>query len=147
VSREAVDVYARNLRSTVAVARAAGARTLLVIQTARLRAGREPADRAYLTSWTPGLTAEGYLDGVRRFAAAARELAEGSAAAVFDPFADGGFEDGDFADPIHFSAAGSRKFAARIAGEIRRLREAPGPVAAAIIRPPSAGGPAPVTHD
>jgi lysophospholipase L1-like esterase len=147
VSEAAVAVYARNLRSTVAVARAAGARTLLVVQTARLRAGREQEDRAYLTSWTPGLTAEGYLDGVRRFAAAARGLAGEGAAAVFDPFADGGFDDGDFGDPIHFSPAGSRKFAARMAEEIRRLRETSGPRAAANIRAPSASGPAPIAHD
>lgn len=118
---EAVEVFARNLRSTAAVARAFGARVLLVAQTARLRAGSETFDRAYLESWTPGLTAAGYLDGVARYNAAARALGGEGVAAFVDPFADGSFGDADFADPVHFSAAGSDRFAARIATEVRAL--------------------------
>ncbi|MCL4807985.1 MAG: SGNH/GDSL hydrolase family protein [Thermoanaerobaculia bacterium] len=131
---EAVEVYARNLRSTVAVARAFGARTLLVAQTARIRKGTEAPDRSYLESWTPGLDADGYLDGVARYNAAARALAGEGLADFVDPFADDLFSDADFADPVHFSAAGSRKFAARIAAELGRIRSAGGGESAANIR-------------
>jgi len=118
---EAVEVFSRNLRSTAAVASAFGARPLLVAQTARLRAGSEAFDRSYLESWTPGLTAAGYLDGVARYNAAARALGEEGVAAFVDPFSGGDFTDADFADPVHFSDAGSNRFAARIAAEIRAL--------------------------
>lgn len=119
---EAVAVFARNLRSTAAVARAFGARTLLVAQTARVRAGHESFDRTFLESWTPGLDADGYLDGVARYNAAARALAAEGVALFVDPFADGAFTDADFEDPVHFSAAGSRRFAARLALQIDALR-------------------------
>jgi lysophospholipase L1-like esterase len=115
---EAVAVFSRNLRSTAAVARAFGARTLLVAQTARVRKGREAFDRTYLESWTPGLDADGYLDGVARYNAAARALADEGVARFVDPFGDGSFTDDDFADPVHFSPSGSRRFAARLAVEL-----------------------------
>ncbi len=41
------------------VARAHGARTVLVAQTARVRADHEASDRAFLESWAPGLTSAG----------------------------------------------------------------------------------------
>jgi lysophospholipase L1-like esterase len=119
---EAVDVFGRNLRATAAVAAAFGARTLFVAQTARLRAGREEEDRVYLESWTPGLTWRGYLDGVRRYNDAARALAGEGVAAYFDPFSGSGFGDADFQDPVHFSEAGSERFARALAAAIGRLR-------------------------
>jgi lysophospholipase L1-like esterase len=134
----AVEVFSRNLRATVAVARAFGARPLLVAQTARLRAGSEAFDRAYLESWTPGLTATGFLDGLARYNAAALALQAEGVAVFVDPFSGGDFTDADFGDPAHFSAAGSLKFASRIAAEVRRLRETDGALTAANIRPPAA---------
>lgn len=119
---EAVEVFDRNLRSTAAVARAFGARTLLVAQTARVRAGREAADRSFLESWTPGLDSAGFLDGLSRYNGAARALADAGVADFVDPFADGSFSDADFGDPLHFSREGSRKLAARIAAALEALR-------------------------
>jgi lysophospholipase L1-like esterase len=55
----AASVYERNLRSTIAVAKAHGARTLLVAQSVRLRKGREAEDADWMVSWTPGLTPKG----------------------------------------------------------------------------------------
>ncbi|MFN7989229.1 MAG: SGNH/GDSL hydrolase family protein [Thermoanaerobaculia bacterium] len=136
---EAVEVYARNLRSTAAVARAFGARTLFVAQAARLRKGREAWDRTYLESWTPGLSADGYLDGVARYDAAARALAAEGCAEFVDPFAGEGFADDDFADPVHFSDAGSAKFAGRIGEEVARIRRPGAAAPAANIQPPAAG--------
>ena len=67
---------------------------------------------------------------MRRYNAAARQLADEGVASFFDPFASGGFTDADFADPVHFSPAGSDRFARLLAAEVeqaprRRVRRAP----------------------
>jgi lysophospholipase L1-like esterase len=111
IPEAAVAVYERNLRSTIAAARAHGARTLLVAQSARVRPAHGTGDRAFLESWTPGLTAKGYLAGLARYNAVARALGAAGDALFFDPFADGAFGDSDFADPFHFSPQGSERFA------------------------------------
>jgi lysophospholipase L1-like esterase len=122
IPAEAVAVYERNLRSTIAVAASGGARTLLVAQTARLRTGREASDRAWLEGWTPGLTAKGYLAGLARYNAVARRLGDEGIALFLDPFAGGAFEDAHFQDPVHFSPAGSELFAKTLAAYV----DAPG---------------------
>jgi lysophospholipase L1-like esterase len=115
----AVAVYETNLRSTVGVASAHGAKTLLVAQTAVIRKGREEGDREWLKGWAPGLTPVGYLAGLSRYNAVARKLGDEGLALFVDPFAGGGFGDDDFSDPCHFSAAGSEKFARRLSGLVR----------------------------
>jgi lysophospholipase L1-like esterase len=132
---EAVDVYERNLRSTIGVAHANGARTLLVAMAVRLRKGKEDADREYLASWTPGLTAEGYAAGLARYNVVARKLGEEGVALFFDPFASSSFADVDYGDPTHFSSSGSEKFASSMATEIARIRSANPAGAAANIDP------------
>ncbi len=122
IPAEAVAVYERNLRSTIAVAASRGARTLLVAQTARLRAGQEASDRAWLEGWTPGLTPTGYLAGLARYNAVARKLGDEGIALFFDPFAGEAFGDAHFQDPVHFSAAGSALFAKTLAAYV----DAPG---------------------
>jgi lysophospholipase L1-like esterase len=132
IPAEAVAVYERNLRSTIAVAASRGARTLLVAQAARLRAGHEAADRAWLEGWTPGLSPKGYLAGLARYNAVARKLGEEGIALFLDPFAGDAFGDAQFLDPVHFSAAGSALFAKTLADAI----DAPGgPRARAGCRP------------
>lgn len=122
IPAEAVAVYERNLRSTIAVAASRGARTLLVAQTARLRAGREASDRAWLEGWTPGLTPTGYLAGLARYNAVARRLGDEGIALFLDPFTGEAFGDAHFQDPVHFSAAGSALFAKTLAAYV----DAPG---------------------
>jgi lysophospholipase L1-like esterase len=119
---EAVAVYERNLRSTVAVAAAHGARTLLVAQSARVRAQHETEDRVWLEGWTPGLTAAGYLAGLARYNAVAKKLGDEGLALFLDPFAAGAFGDTHFLDPVHFSPAGSELFAKALAAYV----DAPG---------------------
>ena len=121
---EAVATYERNLRSTIAVARAHGAGTLLVAMAVRVRKGREAADREYIASWTPGLTADGYLAGLARYNAVALKLGEEGAAVFYDPFASSSFSDSDYGDPAHFVEPGSERFAALMAAEIARIRSA-----------------------
>ena len=111
VAEEAVAVFERNLRSTIAVARSGGARTLLVGQSVRLRKGLEAADREYYESWTPGLTFAGAEQALARYNTVSRGLADGHDVFFLDPFASGTFVDADFADPVHFSAAGADRFA------------------------------------
>ena len=122
IPAEAVAVYERNLRSTIAVASSHGARTLLVAQTARLRAGHEKADLAWLEGWTPGLTAKGYLAGLARYNAVAKKLGDEGLALFLDPFGAEGFTDAHFQDPVHFSPAGSELFAKTLAAFV----DAPG---------------------
>jgi lysophospholipase L1-like esterase len=122
IPQEAVDVFARNLRSTVGVARAHGARTLLVAQAVRVRKGNEKTDDEWLQSWTPGLTPAGYKAGLLRYNAAARDVAASADAWFLDPYADGAFTDADFSDPLHFSPSGSDRFARVLAGWIESRR-------------------------
>ena len=114
----AITAFERNLRSTAAVARAHGARTVLVAQSARLRAGHEDSDRAFLESWAPGLTATGYRAGLGRMNAAARRLGDEGVALYLDPFAGGAFPDSLFDDPFHFSPEGSDRFARALAASL-----------------------------
>jgi lysophospholipase L1-like esterase len=118
IPAEAVAVYERNLRSTIAVAAAHGARTLLVAQAARVRAGHETADLAWLEGWTPGLTAKGYLAGLARYNAVAKKLGDEKLALFLDPFTYGPFGDAHFQDPVHFSPAGSELFAKTLAAYV-----------------------------
>jgi lysophospholipase L1-like esterase len=122
IPAEAVAVYERNLRSTIAVASAHGAHALLVAQAARVRAGHEKGDLAWLEGWTPGLTAKGYLAGLARYNAVAKKLGDEGIALFFDPFAAGSFTDEHFYDPVHFSPAGSELFARTLAAFV----DAPG---------------------
>ncbi|HEX5855349.1 MAG TPA: GDSL-type esterase/lipase family protein [Thermoanaerobaculia bacterium] len=122
IPAEAVAVYKRNLRSTIAIAAAYGARTLLVAQSARVRAGHETADRDWLEGWTPGLTATGYLAGLARYNAVAKKLGDEGLALFLDPFLAGSFSDAHFQDPVHFSPAGSELFAKALAAFV----DAPG---------------------
>jgi lysophospholipase L1-like esterase len=122
IPAEAVAVYERNLRSTIAVAASRGARTMLVAQTARVRAGHEASDRAWLEGWTPGLTPTGYLAGLARYNAVARKLGDEGIALFFDPFTGEAFGDAHFQDPVHFSPAGSALFAKTLAAYV----DAPG---------------------
>jgi lysophospholipase L1-like esterase len=119
---DAVDVFRRNVRSMAGVSAAFGSPVLFVAQTARIREGQVEADREYLESWTPGLTWKGYLDAVRRYNVAARELGDEGVVSFLDPFASGDFTDADFSDPIHFSVEGSERFAGLVAAEVERVR-------------------------
>jgi lysophospholipase L1-like esterase len=122
IPAEAVAAYERNLRSTIAVAAAHGARTLLVAQAARVRVGHEAADLTWLEGWTPGLTAKGYLAGLVRYNAVAKKLGDEKLALFLDPFTSGPFSDAHFQDPVHFSPAGSELFAKTLAAYV----DAPG---------------------
>jgi lysophospholipase L1-like esterase len=115
---EAVAAYDRNLRCSIAVARSRGASTLLVAQVLHEKPGMETAGREFLESWTPGLTVKGFRNALERYNGVAKNLAAEGLASFVDPFASGAFSDADFADPVHFSPAGSERFARALAAVV-----------------------------
>ena len=68
-------------------------------RSARVRAGHEKADLAWLEGWTPGLTATGYLAGLARYNAVAKKLGDEGLALFLDPFGAGNFTDAHFLTP------------------------------------------------
>lgn len=117
---EAVTTFERNVRSLVALARARGSRVLLVTQLLRPRSGSRAADLDYLAGWLQGLepsAAQGELD---RLAEVLRRH-RGEGVALADAAREIVWEDADFADPMHTTAAGSRKLADYLAPAVERL--------------------------
>jgi lysophospholipase L1-like esterase len=132
---DAVSAYRRNLESTIGVARVHGARTLLLAQEVRIRHGHEASDLEWLGSWVPGLTHEGYVRGLERFNDAARSVADENGELFFHPFTTSAFSDDDYADPVHFSAKGSERFARILADWIGARLDELRPGAATSVRP------------
>ena len=115
IPAEAVAVYERNLRSTIAVASSRGARTLLVAQRrAPARPAREGGPRL-ARRLDPRAHGEGLLAGLARYNAVAKKLGDEGLALFLDPFAAGSFTDSHFLDPVHFSPAGSELLAKTLA--------------------------------
>jgi len=127
VPAAAVAVYERNLRATIAVARARGARVLLVPQTLEVRPGSEAKDVAWIEAWCPGLTEAGARRGLARYADVMRMLASPPDVLLLPPYDGSAAPAGDFDDACHFSVAGSDRFARRVASF---LTAAGGPLAA-----------------
>jgi lysophospholipase L1-like esterase len=118
----AVETFERNVRSFIAVARAHGARVLLVTQSLRLRAQRAGADTAALQTWIPGLPAAAALHELERFNDVLRRLAAAGEADLADAAREVAWSDDDFIDPMHFTAAGSAKLADYLAPTVAKLR-------------------------
>jgi lysophospholipase L1-like esterase len=118
---QAVVAYERNLRSLVAVARTHGARVVLATQPLRVRAASGPADLAYLAEWIPGLEPETVPVELERLNQAMRLVASGTDAVLADVAREVPWSDGDFADPMHFSAAGSARMAGFLADLVASL--------------------------
>lgn len=118
IARGAPAVFARNVRALAAAARDRGARVVLVTQTIRLRRGHLAADREYVARWVPGLQPEAAPGELERFNEVLRGLGRAGDAVVLDAAARAGWQDADFADPLHFSAGGSEKLARFLAGSL-----------------------------
>jgi lysophospholipase L1-like esterase len=118
IAAAAPAAFERNVRALAAAARDRGARTVLVTQAIRLRRAHLAADREYLARWVPGLTPESAPGELERFNEVLRRLGRDGAAVTVDAAALAGWQDADFADPLHFSAAGSEKLARLLAGTL-----------------------------
>ncbi len=106
----AVEVFERNLRSFQVLGRMHGARLLWVPQEIRLRAGELENDRRYLADWISGLEPEAVSGELEKLNEVMRRLGAEGPGRLLDP----GYSewpDAEWADPMHFSPHGSRRFA------------------------------------
>jgi lysophospholipase L1-like esterase len=118
---EAVETFERNIRSFVAVAAAGGAEVVLATQPIQIRDAFAEADRAYLAQWIVGLDPKVVPDQLERFNTVVRERAMAGPALLADVSRDVPWKEGDFADPMHFSADGSARMAAFMADVIESV--------------------------
>lgn len=116
----AEEVFARNVRSFVAAAAAAGADTALVTQVARVREEQRAADLAYLAEWLPGLEPEAAPAELERLNGVLRRIAAEQGLPLIDVAAGIDWRDEDFADPMHLSPAGTAKLVAYLAPRVAR---------------------------
>ncbi len=106
------------MRSLIGLARAHGARVALVTQTIRVRQAQRPDDLKYLAQWLPALLPEAAPSELERLNSALRALSGQEGAQLVDAAARIGWQDDDFADPLHFSERGSERFAEFLAREL-----------------------------
>jgi lysophospholipase L1-like esterase len=118
---EGVRVFERNVRSLVAVARAHGARVLLVTQLFRPRPFDEAADQAMIQFAIPDLEPGTATREIERLNDVLRAIAETGEADLADVARDVAWVQHDFTDPMHTSAWGSKKLAAALVDPVARL--------------------------
>lgn len=117
----ALDAFARNVRSFVAVAASAEAATLLVTQPMRLRREHREADERYLEDWLPGWRGEAAPRELERFNDVLRRAPLELDAAVADAAADVRWRDEDFGDAVHYTRSGAEKLALFLADHVEPL--------------------------
>ena len=113
----AVATFERNVRSFIALARSRGSRVLLVTQVLRPRQDALAADLEYLAGWLQGLEPSAAPAELERFNEVLRRQAD-EGVMVADPAREIAWEDADFADPMHTTAAGSIKLADYLAARV-----------------------------
>jgi lysophospholipase L1-like esterase len=118
ITGEGIAAFGRNVRSFTAVARARGVTVVLVTQTIRLRRAHRAEDLHYVAEWIPGLAPEAAPGELERLNDVLRSLAREEGVRVIDAAREAGWEDADFGDPLHFSAAGAEKLARLLAGRL-----------------------------
>lgn len=111
----AVATFERNVRSLAALARSRGSRVLLVTQPLRLRRNAADADRQYLAGWLQGLEPLAAAGELERLNEVLRRQAGQEGVGLADAAREIAWDDADFVDPMHTSAAGSCKLAAYLA--------------------------------
>lgn len=140
VPKAALETFERNVRCYTAAAAAGGARVVLVTQTVRIRSGLEGPDLAYLGQWIEGLEPSAVGDQLERFNGVLRRLSHDGAAVLVDAAVDVEWRDSDFADPMHFSSAGSERMAAYMSDALEgTVLERPPEVSSSPPRSPRAG--------
>lgn len=127
----ALAAFARNVRSFVALAGAAGASTLLVTQPMRLRRAHREADERYLESWLPGWDGAAAPGELERFNDVLRRAPRELDAALADVSRDVDWRDDDFADPVHYTRPGADKLALFLADRVEAALAAAGAAPAA----------------
>lgn len=116
----AVDTFRGHTEAFLSLTRGAGARTVLMTQTLRLRAQHLEGDRRYLGGWLPGLEPDAAAGELERLNHVLRSLSQPGDVQLIDAASDLAWEDADFGDAMHFSPAGSAKLARHVAEEMTR---------------------------
>ncbi len=117
----------RNVRAFVALGQSRDATVVLVTQAVRLRANHLDGDRSYLAGWIPGLPPDRVAIELERVNAVLRHVASDTGAHLVDAAHAFDWLDTDFPDPMHFSAAGSERFAHFLRSRLETLLPAVGP--------------------
>lgn len=122
VGEAGLAAFERNLRSMVAVARAAGAEVALVTNAHPCTA--ENLERrsdlfAYLPRYQPNLTFAGVQDAFRRYNEVIRKVARAEGAVLADAEVEIPPDPALFVDHVHFNARGAEIFAGVVAEAIR----------------------------
>jgi len=121
ITQEGIAVFERNVRSFVAIARAHGAQVVLVTQPVRIRAAHANAARAILAWWIPDLAPQVVATELERLNDVLRTVAGATSVPLLDVARDERWDDGDFGDALHYTAAGSEKLAAMLTPRLRSL--------------------------
>ncbi len=114
----AAEVYERNVRSFVALVRGHGGVPVLATQVVRFRNASAAKDRDYLAGWLAGLEPEAAPAALEELNGVLRRVAQDQEALLVDAAREIDWRDEHFADPMHFSAAGSRRFAELVASRL-----------------------------
>ncbi len=117
----ALRVFARNVRSIVAVAREHGARVVLVTQPLRRRDAGWASDRKVLETWIPDLDPEAAFPALDALNDLLRLVARTDGVVLADAARDVAWTDRDFADPMHTTGYGSMKLAHFLAPVVASL--------------------------
>ncbi len=116
---DAIETFRRNVRSLISVAHGHGIPVLLVTQPLRIRARSRQADLDYLAGWLLGLEPEAAAQELERLNDVLRAMGRNDPdVRVWDAATVVDWQDRHFADPMHFSAAGSELFASALAEQI-----------------------------
>lgn len=111
IPARAVKTFDRNVRAFISIASSGGADVVLVTQPLHVRPSSAVSDHAYLAQWIEGLEPAAVPSQLSRLNAVLRKIGRDQSVVLVDAAADVGWEDGDFADPMHFSARGSERMA------------------------------------
>ncbi len=90
----------------------------LVTQTIRIRRRQRTDDLKYLAQWLPGLVPDAAPGELERLNEVLRARRADEGVQLVDAAARMGWQDEDFADPLHFSDRGSERFAGFLAAEL-----------------------------
>lgn len=122
VGEAGLAAFERNLRSMVAVSRAAGAEVALATYAHPCTAEnleRRPDLFVYLPRFQPNLTFAGVRDAFRRYNDAIRNVARAEGAVLADAELEIPADPALFVDHVHFNARGAELFAGVVAAAIR----------------------------
>ena len=128
VGEGGIEAFRRNLRTMIAVAARAGARTVLATYPhpcTEENLEARPDLFVYLPEYVPTLTFAGVRDAFDRYNAVIREVAASEGATLADAAREIPADPNLFVDHVHFDAAGADAFARAVSAAVLTLVPAP----------------------